>query len=259
MSPPVGPLPFPPVKPKARLDLLCFNYAGGSTAIYRDWNRLFPDWIAVRPVEMPGHGARLGETPERDAERLVARLATEIGPHLDGPFAIFGHSLGAVLGFRVALAFAAEGRPPLAFFPSGRHGPFAPSSAAPRAHLDDAGLVEAMRALNGSPPEVLENRELMALLLPIVRADFILSETIGVPAAARLACPVHAFGGEADGEVPSARIGEWRETTTGAFGQTLVRDGHFFLHQPGHVAVIRERITSVLAPLLHGHALETSA
>ncbi|GLR54171.1 alpha/beta fold hydrolase [Shinella yambaruensis] len=242
-------LPFSDTKPLATVDLFCLTYAGGSTAVYRDWNRLFPDWISVRPVEYPGRGTRMGERLESDPARLADQLLAELRPHLARPYALFGHSLGAALGYRIALGLM-ERLPPLAFFPSGRHSPDCEDPAPKRAHLDDAGLLDEVRALNGSPREVLDNRELMALLLPIIRSDFRLSETIRAERDARpLACPLHVFGGTGDPEVPVEGIGRWRTVAAGDFSQTLIEGDHFFLHHASHVQTIADRIAAVLAPL----------
>jgi surfactin synthase thioesterase subunit len=243
-------LPFSDTKPGAAMDLFCLNYAGGSTAVFRDWNRLFPDWISVRPVEFPGRGTRMGDQLISDPARLADLLSRELEDHIRKPFAIFGHSLGAALGYRIALHFQTR-RPAVAFFPSGRHSPTASAPVIRRAHLPDGELLEAVRELNGSPAEVLENAELMAFLLPIIRADFALSETIRAERDARLlTCPVHVFGGADDTEVPVSSLAEWQTVAKGDFSETLLPGDHFFMHS--HIEAIRDRIIEISEPLVCG-------
>lgn len=243
-------LPFQDKKPDARMDLLCLHYAGGSSAVFRGWDARFPDWISVRPVELPGRGIRMAEPLEQDPDALVDRLCTELEPRLRRPWALFGHSLGAALGYRIARRFQ-SGNAPLALFPSGRHSPAGIVPVRRRAHLADADLLAEVRDLNGSPPEVLENRELMRLMLPIIRADFRLSETVSSrPLADPLDCPVLVFGGAEDPEVPCDALHRWREVAGGPFDVAVLPGDHFFLHQPAQADALRDRIVAALTPLL---------
>lgn len=244
--------PFPDRKPGAEIDLYCLAYAGGSSAIYRDWDRLFPDWVAVRPVEYPGRGTRLGEPLLTDPGELAGRLAGELRSALSRPWAIFGHSLGAALAYEVALELGAN-RSPLGVFASGRHSPSRPDPSRRRSHLDDEALVEEVRALNGSPPEVLENRELLPLILPIIRADFRLSETVSEqPRHRPLGCDLHVFGATEDPEVPVEALEGWRDVAGAGFSRTVLPGDHFFLHHTPQFQTMRTCICSDLARLLAG-------
>ncbi|MGF9564875.1 alpha/beta fold hydrolase [Neorhizobium sp. JUb45] len=245
-------LPFKDTKPHASIDLFCLTYAGGSSAVYRDWDRLFPSWISVRPIEYPGRGTRMGERLENDPDRLAGDIVEGLKPHMKRPFAIFGHSLGAALGYRMTLLLQ-EKTPPLAFFASGRHSPACADPAPQRAHLCDDDLLAEVRSLNGSPSEVLENRELMALLLPIIRNDFHMSEAIRAERdARRITCPLHVFGGVDDPEVPPRGIAQWRNVSADAFSTTMLDGDHFFLHHAQHVQAISARIADVLMPHASG-------
>ncbi len=247
-------LPFKNAKPDATIDLFCLTYAGGSSAVYRDWDRLFPAWISVRPIEYPGRGTRMGEALQDDPDRLAQDIVSTLAPHLTRPVAIFGHSLGAALGYRMTLLLQQK-TPPLAFFPSGRHSPDCEDPAPQRAHLSDDDLLAEVRSLNGSPSEVLENRELMALLLPIIRNDFRMSEAIRAePDARRITCPIHAFGGSHDPEVPPQGIAQWQNVAADVFSSTMFDGDHFFLHHTQHVQAIAARVADVLMPLVSAQA-----
>src|SRR5215467_3967748 len=82
---------------RVRLRLLCFPYAGGSSSSYRSWSAALPEGIEICPVELAGRGNRFQEAPCRDLGGLVRDLSNELRPLLDIPFAIFGHSMGALL------------------------------------------------------------------------------------------------------------------------------------------------------------------
>lgn len=244
-------LPFVSPKKNATLDLFCMHYAGGSSAVFREWDQIFPDWIAVRPIELPGRGTRLLETPLTDPEALITQIGEAIQQEIQRPWALFGHSLGAALGYRICQNLQ-EKTAPLAFFPAGRHAPTLYDPAPKRGHLSDSDLIEAVRDLNGSPEEVLQNKELMELLLPMIRADFILSETIQkTEAPLKLDCPVHVFAGSDDPEVPISTLSQWQDSCRQKVAIEIIQGDHFFLHDHAAVLTICQQISRCLTPLLH--------
>lgn len=158
-----------------RLRLFCLPYSGASAMVYARWRRALPEWLQVCPLELPGRGMRLGEPLQRDIKTLAAQLADEISRDLDGPYALFGHSLGGLLAFELAHALAARKAPaPLALFASGTAGPAHRDVSEYAVEKTDEQLIARLRELQGTAEEVLANAELMQLMLPILRADFLL-------------------------------------------------------------------------------------
>ncbi|HEX8146868.1 MAG TPA: alpha/beta fold hydrolase [Pyrinomonadaceae bacterium] len=221
----------PKPKPEAALRLFCFPYAGGSTVIYRQWPDGLPPDVEVCAVQLPGRGAHLRTPPHTRMGPLVAELGRELRPYFDRPFALFGHSMGAVIAFELARLLRRAGGPaPSHLFVSGRR---APQTTAPPKHtylLPDDELIEEVRGLNGTPPEVLEHEELMRLMLPMLRADFALIQTYEYVPEPPLDCPVTAFGGAHDEDVGREAIEAWREQTASSFAMQMFDDGHFFLN-----------------------------
>ncbi len=160
---------------------------------------------------------------------LARALGEAIVPRLDLPFAFFGHSMGASIGFELARHLRRQlGLEPLHFFASARRAPHLAGSTA-RYRLSDAQLIDALRVMGGTPETVLQDVELMQMLLPIVRADLELIETyVGEPGPP-LRCPITAFHGLADDEVSPPAIDAWREHTSGPFALHSFDAGHFFL------------------------------
>lgn len=243
-------LPFPEAKSNPEVKLFCLPYAGGNSTVFRAWDDIFPDWISVRPIELPGRGARMGSTLAEDPVKLVEQLSRELEEHIQRPWAIFGHSLGAELGYRMIHMIDSQ-HPLLGFFPSGRRGPTCTNLARFRSHLSNEALIEEVRALNGSPPEVLENQELMAMLLPIIRADFQLSEQISLlPSLGPIHCGMHVFGAINDPEVPVADLECWQDVAKGSFKQQVLPGDHFFLHHPSQRDLMRDAICVLLSNAL---------
>lgn len=218
--------------PRCRARLFCFPYAGGSAAVFRAWPAdLAPD-IEVYPALLPSRGPRLSESPLKRISSMAERLAADIRPHLDRPFAFFGHSMGALIAFELARRLREEaGVEPAHLFVSACRAPQIRDPDPPVHNLPDAEFIEHLRKLNGTPAEVLEHPELMALMLPLLRADFEAVETYRYAAGPRLGCRVSAYGGLADTSVKREDLEGWREMTDGEFVLRMFDGDHFFIHQ----------------------------
>jgi medium-chain acyl-[acyl-carrier-protein] hydrolase len=236
--------------PRATLRLFCFNYAGGAAAFYRDWGEALGERVEVNPVELPGHGTRLGEPPFEQLEPLVDALAAALSPLLpERPFAFFGHSMGALLSFELARSLRRGAEPqPVRLLVSAHRGPQLPDRDEPAYLLDDEELMAKLRSLGGTPAAALDEPELMRLLLPMVRADFRVCDTYVYRPEPPLACPISAFGGLHDPVVNQAELEGWREQTTAAFRLRMLPGGHFYpSERPGHLlALLRGELAQAL-------------
>lgn len=210
--------------------LFCLPFAGGGASAYRLWAAAVPSWIEVCPIQLPGREDRYREPAFTNLIGLSRALARELAPFLDKPFALFGHSLGALLAFETARALRQADAPsPRALFLAAYPAPHAPQARAPIHHLPDAEFIEEMRRLQGTPDAVLENRELMEFVLPILRADFQACDTYACTPEPPLAGPFFVFGGTEDAEVGEAGLERWREQTAGSFDLQMLPGTHFFV------------------------------
>lgn len=214
-----------------RLRLFCFPYAGGSAQIYWTWSSVLPADIEICAIQLPGRERRFREAPFRRVEAAVDALAGTISTYLDTPFAMFGHSMGAVLAFETTRRLAAEfGRAADRLIVSGHRAPHLRSRRTPIHSLPDDSFIEKVRALNGTPAEVFDNAELVELILPMLKADFEMVETYSELAGPRLTCPLLAMGGNADADVTPAEIDAWHSATTGQFRSVVLEGGHFYIN-----------------------------
>lgn len=236
-----------PVK-HAALRLFCFPYAGGGVTTFRQWPTQLPSNVELQILEMPGREARLHEPPFVHIEPVVRATAAAIKPYLHQPFAFFGHSMGALIGFELARLLRREqGLEPQAMFMSGRRAPQLPVEA-PTYNLPQAEFIEDLRRKGGTPEEVLSHTELLQLLMPVLRADFQICETYEYKSGRPLTCRVTAFGGLDDQFVPREDLEKWREQTTGPFQVRLFPGGHFFLH--GSQPLLLQTLTRDLVHLI---------
>jgi medium-chain acyl-[acyl-carrier-protein] hydrolase len=217
--------------PSATLRLFCFPYAGGGSSIFRNWIFQIPKAIEICAVQLPGRGMRVREKPFSKIPELIDAVADTLDSHLDKPFVLFGHSLGALVSYELAHELRARhGIEPLHLFVSGRHAPQLSDPEPPTYDLPQPEFIEELRRLNGTPAEVLEHPELVELLLPVLRADFELCQTYEYLSKAPLHCPITAFGGLRDEHVSRAQLESWSEQTTNAFSVRMLPGDHFFLH-----------------------------
>ena len=221
----------PRPNPRATLRLFCFPYAGGGPQTYYKWSRVLPPTVEVCPVQFPGRGSRLAERPFTSLPPLVHVLATALAPQLDKPFAFFGHSLGALLGFELARQIRRQfGLLPAHLFVSGNAAPQKHRVRPPMHALPEAEFLEEVRRLNGTPREVLETPELLELIIPILRADFAVSESYAFVPEPPLDCPITAFGGLQDDMISREGLDAWREQTKSLFVVRMLPGDHFFIN-----------------------------
>jgi len=214
--------------PGAARRLFCFPHAGGGTAMYARWAGRLPREVAVCPVRLPGREIRAAEAPFESMGALVEALGEAIMPYTGVPFAFFGHSMGAVVAFELARWLRRQSRQPLALIVSAARAPqFRRGHVPPPDPADEQFLAE-LRRLQGMPEEVLEREDLLAMVLPALRGDAALYRRYVYDEEAPLACPIHAFGGEADPNVTRRHLEAWAEQTTAGFSLRLLPGGHFY-------------------------------
>ena len=173
---------------------------------------------------------RASEPPFTRVGPLLESMIPPLRSFLDKPFALFGHSMGGLICFEFACELRRRfGLQPEALFLAGRQAPPIPDRTTARYDLPEPEFIEELRRLNGTPPEILEQPELMRLLVPLLRADFELCQTYVYEPGAPLDCPMFVFSGLQDDEVSYEELESWRPHTTGAFSLRMLPGDHFFV------------------------------
>ena len=222
---------------EVRCRLFCFPHAAGNALFFTDWQRRVPAAVEVCPVELPGRGARIDEPAFRQMDALAETLCEVLQPLLDVPFALFGHSMGAYVACELARQLdAAHGQTAAHLFVSGAAAPDRTPRSPPLHSLPERDLIRALNELGGTPAPVLARDELVAAMLPTIRADLMLAETYVAPRSTRLPCSITAFGGASDA-IDRRSLQAWSNFTEGAFRLHMFPGNHFFVGQVGSAVV----------------------
>lgn len=235
--------------PQRRLRLYCFSYAGGSAYNYSSWQDQVDPGIEICAVQLPGRGARFGEVPFTSMHELVKTLAAVIAGQDRLPFAFFGHSLGGLLAFELARYCRRLGwATPRHLFASGSEAPGLRRSLEQFRNLDDDAMLQKLRQYNGTPPEVLQNEELMRLVLPTIRADFALVDDYRYVKDAPLNVDITVLTGRGDDHVSDECFNGWRRETDKACAQRWFDGDHFFINS--HRAEVVASVGDICRTLL---------
>jgi medium-chain acyl-[acyl-carrier-protein] hydrolase len=213
---------------EAKVRLFCLPYAGGGAAIHRGWQPALPEGVEVWSVRLPGRESRFREPALFRMSALVDALDEQFSTLSETPFAIFGHSLGALTGFELARRVERRGVAPGHLFVSAHRAPQLPARRASIHLADDDTILRRLRRYGGTPAEIYDHPDLLAALLPSLRRDFAVSETYRYTDPTLLACSTTAFGGEDDDAADAASVDAWREVVEGKFRSHTFPGGHFY-------------------------------
>jgi medium-chain acyl-[acyl-carrier-protein] hydrolase len=209
-----------------------------------------PEWLEVWAVQLPGHGSRWSEPAIPRIDALVDALVPVLSPCLRRPFAFFGHSMGAVVASETARALIDRARiVPRHLFLSSRRPPNMQATETDLHTLPDAELIEeVVRRYGGVPRELINEPELLALLLPALRADLAALETFRPGHRGRLPCPISAYGGTQDRAVSRHDLEAWRDQTTASFRVRVFPGDHFYLDTQR--AALLADLSATMMPIL---------
>ena len=198
--------------------------------MFRHWDAATPEGVEVCPLELPGHGTRRGEGCATSMSSLVAAMAEEMEALLDVPFAVFGYSMGGLVGFELVRMLRCKyGREPAALLVAAQNAPSVPLERPTSRRSTDEEMSAALYRSGGMSHEALANARFMRAFLPVLRADYTLVDTYVYKSKRPLRCPIHLYTGAEDALVSERGQAGWRRETSGDFTVHRFPGGHYFL------------------------------
>jgi len=217
----------------ARVRLICAPYLGGSVHVFDEWKAALPPFIGVYAVQLPGRGKRLLEPSFTRMLSLIEALAKALEPHLSTPFAIFGHSMGALIGFELIRHLRRSYNiQPVYLFVSGSCPPQEIRVEQAIYDLPEQHFIKEVRLRKEIPEEILNQPELLSLVLPALRADFQVFHSYVYTSEPALDCPITAFGGREDASISKTCLKGWRKQTNREFLIKMFDGDHQLSNMP---------------------------
>jgi medium-chain acyl-[acyl-carrier-protein] hydrolase len=230
----------------AQVRLLCLPHAGAGASVYRAWGRGLPASIAACPVQPPGREKRHSQPPITSVGEIAGQLAPEIIAMVRPPYAIFGHSTGALCAFELSREIRRlDGPLPVHLFLAGRRAPRIPMPRTELAGLPVDELAAVLRRLGGTPEDVLANPDLLRLLQPLLAADFCVNEVYSYRAEPRLPVPITTFASTRDPMADPDDVAGWQDETSAQYRPLVLDGSHFAIFD--HAATVLGEIAADLA------------
>lgn len=227
--------------PEAATRLVCLPHAGGSAAFYFPFSQALGPSIEVVAIQYPGRQDRRAEPLAGSIIELSDGVTKALGDWTDRPIALFGHSMGALVGYEVARRLPGV----TTLFVSGRRAPHLHRDETVHTRTDD-GIIAELKSLSGTGQRVFGDEELLRMVLPAIRGDYRAVETYRHEQGPALDVPIHALTGDSDPRVPVSEVEEWARHTSRSFALRTFSGGHFYLAE--HQREIVELVTNVLTP-----------
>ncbi|MBJ6352993.1 MULTISPECIES: thioesterase II family protein [unclassified Acinetobacter] len=211
------------------LILICFTYAGGTSALFSKWKKYLSDDITIYPITYPGRENRYNEPRETDFLTLSKKLNESLDSVLENnKFAIYGHSMGAWFAHQLALYAEKKQLRPEILLVSGQRAPHLSYPFPSAKNLDDKKLLEFIQSFGAIDQSLLSHPEWVNYAISLLRDDLALCES-HQPVDVPLECPIHVFCNEQDPLITLDLQQAWHIHTQSRFTTSFHMGDHFFI------------------------------
>jgi len=244
-------------RPNSDMRLLCFPYAGGSAAIFRRWADIAVE-IEFVGAQYRGRASRMHEYLYRSVSEFVGESLANIKNFCNKPYAIFGHSMGAMVAFDLTKKLADNSaHTPVHLFLSGLASPWMRVAGKQIYDLPDHDFLCEIKKLGGIPSDILENSDILEILIPAIRADLEAAHHWRIDKCCDLGIPVTIFGGADDTGIPLEALADWASFTSMDIEINLHPGNHFFIHHefPAIIDSIRHHLFKTKRQSFHENSI----
>ncbi|WP_405776072.1 thioesterase II family protein [Streptomyces sp. NBC_00859] len=221
--------------PRARQELICLAFCGGGAGAYLPWAGQLPPGTGLGAVCYPGREGRFGEEPAANWDALAEDVVSVLEAETDRPYVLFGHSLGGLLAFDVAVRLERRGGAlpsslviSSAAAPSPGQSPQDMWPTTPWAGWSDTEIVTWMRAFGILPQYALDDPDLLDMAVELMRADIHARDSYVYEEGVTTGVPVQLLTGETDEVIPHAAGERWGELARGGFRHDVLPGAHFY-------------------------------
>lgn len=214
--------------------LLVFPHAGSGASAYRALSEVFSRQFTVLIMQYPGRQDRMRETAAGDLGDLADEAVRHYVSRPDAttaPLTVFGHSLGALVGFEFVRRAEDRSVPLTGLVVSAATAPSRVADLPPHP-TDDEGLMAHLSVLDGTGTGVMGSEAVMRMALPVLRADYQAFDGYRCAPDVRIATPITVIGGADDPVIKPHDLHTWsahaEDVTVSVFD-----GGHFYLHESG--------------------------
>lgn len=236
--------PSKAILPERKVTLFCIAHAGGDFRTFLPLKKRLESTIEVIVLERSGHGRRLADPLHTDFDIVVDDLFSQLPTSLDKPYAIFGHSFGARLAYRLCQRIREKNlQLPLHLFVSGDRSPETNVLEKETHTLDSEQFWIQLKKIGSYPLDFFENTVLHEFFEKIIRADLKALSSYTHRTEAAFDFPITAMIGE-DEPITTEEANLWRHTTNALFSLQVYSGGHFFIKE--HIRKIAQNMTTSL-------------
>jgi surfactin synthase thioesterase subunit len=233
------------------MNLFCIPYGGEGASIYWSFKNKLTTDLSIIPVQLPGREERLNDRMPTSMGALCPLLLADITPYLHAPIYIFGHCLGGLIAYELAILIHQE------YDISVEH-LFISACPSPRGfsienklhQLSPQAFIAAshqlmLRESDAQIDPQVDEAELNKLVFKTLYNDFLLYEEYHRENLVKLNAPITTFRGRADGYVSEPCVHRWEALTSAGFQYHEMPGKHFYLKDAyaGVFKIIEDEIT----------------
>lgn len=214
------------------MKLFCLPYAGSSGATYYQWRKYFDHSITLTPVVLKGRGNRISESFYQDIHEAVGDVYNFVKQSVNkDDYAIFGHSMGGLLAYELYYKLRSMNhRLPKHIFCSGVSAPSTREKREQTHTLPDDEFLKKYIKLGGIQQDVINNKELLDMFIPILRKDCELVEKYEyVEREGQIECDITILNGSEENMKPEEII-KWKQHVSGMCNIYTLTGDHFFIN-----------------------------
>ena len=213
------------------LQLICFPYAGGGISSFIPLKQKLPEGIGLGIIELPGRGEKYFENFYSEPLKLINDLVEELQTNIQIPTIYWGHSLGANIAFELTATMKDRNMVlPQHVIVSGS----VPSSFEKERKnwekMNDDKLLHEIKEFGGTPKEIFDNKELLQILLPMLRSDLILGSKFPERKGCYTAVEASVLSGKND-TIKEIELQAWSDHFNIVNPIKWFEGGHFFINE----------------------------